>query len=351
MKKLLNDQSGMTLIDVAMVLMVLGLLLAPALATYKEWKVENERGTTRKNMLAINKALADYYFSHDYTYPCPADPEGNPSQDDYGVADCSATEIASGDAYVGALPFTDLLLPSDITLDGFSNKFTYAVSADPEAPVLEIPNIDCETGAPAPSANAHFVIISHGETGVGARTAFGVERQACVEGSNMEAENCDGDITFVQETCTSNVPDENFYDDLTFHTATAPTRIWTESPEDHNDIMTDVAKVGINNLNPQFNLDVTGNIKATKTLANEICDPGNPANPAAAANCFNPSLIGGDEPEMDCSSNTDGATIMTGIGGSKAKCNISHTLPTTDCAANGRYIVGIGANGEVICGS
>lgn len=361
MKKLLNDQSGMTLIDMAMVLMVLGLLLTPALGTYKNWKIEKERGETQKNQLAINKAIADYYFING-EYPCPANPALGPQDANYGVADCPATLTAGGAAYIGGVPFTELLLPTDATLDGFRNKFTYAVSANlvngatfAAGGQLDTQARDCTTGALASAhSDTHFIILSHGENGVGARTANGTPRQACpAAGTNTETENCDGDVTFVEQNCAASSAggSGNFYDDLTFYTWAPPTRIWAESSADPDDIMTNVGKVGINNTNPEFSLDVVGNIRASDTWVNEICDLGNMSNPAAAAGCFRPELIGGDEPDMDCANNTDGSTIMTGIGNSKAKCNISHTLPATDCAAAGGYIVGIGAGGTIQCGS
>lgn len=381
MKKLLNDQSGMTLIDVALALLVVSLLLTPAITSYHNWKIMKDRGATQKSQRAITKAIEDYYFTHDYTYPCPANPALAPNNANYGkgakvitptvvggvtvnITSCATVlRTADGLAYIGSLPFSDLLLPTNASFDAYSNKFTYAVSAAlvekttfNNPATLTVSERDCMTMAPKTDlAPAHYIVVSHGENGIGARTAHGVSRQVCpAPGSNAEAENCDGDSEFVSELCmvSDRQGTADFYDDITSYIArTPPTRIWAESPADYRDIMTNVAKVGINNLNPQFNLDVVGNIKTTKTLANEICDPGNPANPAADANCFNPSLIGGDEPDMDCANNTEGATIMTGIGSAKAKCNISHTLPATNCAANGRYIVGIAADGEIICGS
>lgn len=377
MKKLMKDQSGMTLIDVAMILMVLGLLLAPALETYRDWKIKKERDITRQNQLAINKAIADYYFING-RYPCPADPTRAPGNADYGTAlsvmtgtvvtGCNAAiAVGGGAAYIGAVPFTDLLLPTDVTLDGFTNKFTYAVSANLVVTATfgtgaltingRLPdplNRECGGDKDVVRTEAHFMLVSHGPSGAGAFTAEGRARQACpAPGVSSDNENCDGDLEFTEDFCiASETPgSDEFYDDLTFYTWSPPTRIWSESSADPDDVMTNVAKVGINNTNPQFNLDVVGNIKTSDTWANQICDLGDTSDPSVEADCFRPELIGGDEPDMDCANNTSGSTIMTGIGGSRAKCNISHTLPATDCAATGRYIVGIGPNGEVICGS
>ncbi len=351
----------MSLIDVAMVIMILGLLLTPMITIYNSWKIKRSMGETQKNQMAINKAIADYYFLNG-NYPCPADLDLGSDAADYGREDCAGT-IGAGGISVGGVPFATLLIPTDIALDGFSNKFTYTVttsltvdtSYNPNGGNIAIYNKDCLTGVlnSLPNqANAHFVILSHGENGLGARTANGTPRQAC-SGASFEGENCNNDANFHDKTCAVSdvIGSADYYDDLIFYTWTPPTRIWAESPEPGGDILTSVNKVGINNLDPQFNLDVIGNIRATDTLANGICDLGDPANPATAADCFDPSLIGGNEDDMDCTDDGEGATVMSGIGGSKAKCEVNHNLPTTDCSSVGGYIVGIGPGGTVLCGS
>lgn len=348
----------MTLIDMAIVMMVIGLLAVPALHSYKQWKNDKDVGTTKGNRLAIHKAIADFYFENGF-YPCPANPALGPGNAAYGDSNCAGTNVGGG-VLAGAVPFATLKIPTEVSLDGWSNKFRYAVSQHmantiatfDDAPgsltvrgYQQIGSI-CQTTTGVRGAETHYVIVSHGPTGVGARSSTGQERLACpAPGTTQEAENCNDDAIFFADVCAA-YDQENtasFYDDLVDFKTSVPTRIWTTSPTDPDDIFSNIPNVGINNNNPQVSLDVVGNIRADESHTINICA-------VNGANCFPARTIGGFEPLMNCN-NVSSSNGMSGISNASAECNVgSNANPGTCNTAIGEYVIGIDASGAIICG-
>jgi hypothetical protein len=91
--------------------------------------------------------------------------------------------------------------------------------------------------------------------------------------------------------------------------------------------------IGIGTKTPEHEVDVRGNIKVdnkdpTDTTtsgnlhANQFCDEN-------GTNCFNPAVIAGDDPNMECPPDKRG---MTGIGSNQAKCAVGHpAFPNRRC--------------------
>ncbi|MGB4106493.1 MAG: type II secretion system protein [Alphaproteobacteria bacterium] len=360
MKKLLNDQSGMTLIDVAIAMVILGLIAVPMIGQYREWKYEKEKGTTTGNYAAINKAIADYYFENNI-YPCPADPTLGPGDLTYGDSDCAAAAVpGSPGVLIGAVPLATLKIPVETNLDGWSNKITYAVTTAMTDTVTWLPATlgaltvqgrlpsatQCGGAIGTIQSNAHYALVSHGPTGTGAFTAQGNPREACpAAGDSADAENCIPNNVFVDEECMASDGADNFYDDLIFAEDSIPSRIWEDALEaDPTDIISSAERVGINTQDPQATLHVVGNIKAEQSDANSICDE-------SGAGCFRAGMIGGADPMMKCSSSPAAtSSAMSGISEARAKCQSGYTAAKLVCAS-GKLIKGMDSDGGLICGN
>lgn len=386
-KSCIQSQRGFTLVDVAIALLVIGLLVAPLAQTYNNWEKETRRSNTSGNFRSASEAIDNFYFEFE-RYPCPADPTLGPNDANFGEEDCTGTnpniavapvididgDLAIDNVMIGALPFKELKLTPQDALDGWNSKITYAVTDlltdqttyNPGYGLITInravtltrpaPGADLTCTGPADTTTSvHFAILSHGESGNGAFTHEGTPVQACpAAGATTDEENCNNDAVFTFPTCLENRnAGANFYDDMflsdNLQETIAPTKIW-DTGTNPQDIGSVVGYIGIGNDNPQFPVDVVGNIRATTdpsdpinksgvTHATDYCD-------SAGSNCFRAESIAGNDPNMRCY----GIRGMSGIGSNAAKC-LNVVLPSasaTSCPA-GQYIVSITSAGVITC--
>ncbi|MCB1651814.1 MAG: hypothetical protein KDI46_07165 [Alphaproteobacteria bacterium] len=395
-----NKQDGFTLIDVTIMLLVIGFIVAPMIQVYHQWQQRNERSSTLGKIQAIEQATQEFYFANKY-YPCPADPRLGPGNANFGIearlppvapatlGNCANPVMGPGapDAVLyGSIPFATLGLDEKTGLDAWNNKMAYAVSPlqthdttyTANGGVIRVnhPFItgpDPNTGEnskqanPSPNAaNIHLIIFSYGETGAGAYTYGGAQPVPCPNGPapgtgpEGDAENCDGDDTFrfAQHLYNTNaVPD--FYDDLMYADETA----WTQEPNtawvagnNPGQLGSDIGYVGVNNPNPQAELDIVGNILADNTdtendatdgklgnvYATEFCDENRDA-------CMDPNTIAGEDPNMRCNLTNYG---LTGIGSNKAKCIEATTITSNqDPCGEGEIVKSLDENGNFVCGN
>jgi prepilin-type N-terminal cleavage/methylation domain-containing protein len=206
------EQSGFSLIEMAVVLVIVGLLVTGLLLPLSAQIDQRNYNETLRELQDIREALIGFALSnatndgHPYL-PCP-DTNGDGLEDRLGGV-CNNL--------LGALPWATLGLGR---LDKWGNQYIYRVSGNPaSAPPLDISrfsdsnlgfdlektgNIQILSAAPGQpgssviAANVPAVIISKGKAGVGA-------------GAN-ELENSDGDTTFVDRTPTN--AGANAYDDI-----------------------------------------------------------------------------------------------------------------------------------------
>lgn len=227
--------SGFSLIELSITMIIAGLFLAGLLKIYN---LESERArlaTTKERLLELRTAINVYAAAHG-RLPCPASPSGksargeNPCIDGkppQGVAVFTPVGKEKGidmTVWTGAVPAAELDIPFAETLDGWHNRFTYAVT-------LGLTQQDSMMKSPAPAgglgiANEHgentldedgagrYVVLSHGRSAKGAWTAHGV-RIPC-DRRALDAENCDGDNIFVAAG-QSLGRDGAFYDDFLVH--------------------------------------------------------------------------------------------------------------------------------------
>lgn len=132
---------GFTLIELAVVLMIIGFLLAGALAMLRPYIQSVQRNATQEKIENIGIALTEFALQRG-RLPCPANPNEAVTTEPFGAprnsgtsgtnfnSPCNSTvngQNALGN-FVGIVPFRALSLNRDAVRDGYGRYITYAVS-------------------------------------------------------------------------------------------------------------------------------------------------------------------------------------------------------------------------------
>jgi len=222
---------GFTLVELALVVLIGGILLAAlgsALAIYME---KTQLRTTNQRLAAISDALQQHLHLNG-RLPCPASRVAVPDTAMFGREvneDCTSgahagTDRATGTdgrmVRIGAVPVRSINLPDDYALDAWGNRFTFAITE-----ILATAGMYDRTGGAisivdstnnsvvTPDGSAHYVIVSHGRDGAGAYTAAGTAGIPCSTGT-LDAENCNGTATFRRTMLAARTEAAGHYDDL-----------------------------------------------------------------------------------------------------------------------------------------
>lgn len=127
---------GFTLIELASVLVIIGVLFAGLLALVKPVLYQVKLSATEANMNRIIDVLS-VYAQRNSRLPCPANPDITVASEPYGaetgsgsagagVGDCD--EPGAGERVEGIVPFKTLGMTLDDVRDGWGNMITYRVS-------------------------------------------------------------------------------------------------------------------------------------------------------------------------------------------------------------------------------
>lgn len=387
----LLDSRGLTLIDMAIALMVIGLLAAPLLQQYQRWQTYKDFTEASAKNSNIDNAIVNFYLQNK-RYPCPADPTLPKSDVNYGAeaitgTTCAPSVLALGGTYQGSIPFKSLRLAATDGIDSWGNKILYAVTstqADPGGPfgagaitIKEFqPTGDFTCPDTTNIANAtsvigiHYTLLSMGETGMGAFNKEGVQLPAmsCPTGGTApyDAENCNGDAIFMTDTCVRSsrtvAGDQYYFDDVLVGDAAAsqkqsvPAATWETSTVNSKDMGTDMPLIGIGTKEPDYEVDVLGNVKADDRDTTDPSDgkygnahSGDFCNKDGTA-CFDAALIAGDDPRMECAKERRG---LTGIANNAVQCNVSSDELSNNHTARtcppGQYLTGVTAAGKLCC--
>lgn len=352
-----RNQQGFTLIELCLALTVMGLILATVLQQMNAYTKMKSRDDTATSLTALEAAFNEFYYQNN-RHPCPADITLARTHTNYGR---EGTNCTAGAVITGMVPFRAMNIPENLAYDGWHNRITYAVTRTlTVAPVaatavgaipLTLITYDAATGTtsyapPLAPVNAHYVLVSHGDNGVGAYNESGIISRVCADPmspANAERTNCDANTTYTFASSRYYVNYSNgadYFDDIVSTVRTVPTRIWISSPVNRNDIYTKTSRIGIGTETPDVtvNIDVAGNIRSEDMRASVVCDNDNPLR------CFQPGIISDNLPIMECGG------VMTGIANGRAICaslGFEAGAPRT-CAA-GTYGVGFDATGAMIC--
>jgi prepilin-type N-terminal cleavage/methylation domain-containing protein len=239
-----ESEKGFTLLEMAIVIIIGGVLLSflgtALLAYLKQSRIE----TTEFRLAKIQEAMTQYLSVNGH-YPCVANRNLGADDAQFGrmvTANCdvggsfTGTNVTTGRAgirvRIGAVPTRTLNLPDEMIADAWGHKFTYAVTA-PQATNLQytadggaISVIDgAGNSLVNPNSTAHYVVVSHGETGDGGYPVINATspsvpcRTAALDGANCD----NSDAIFRSTLVTSEATVANFYDDYVyFQGQTAP---------------------------------------------------------------------------------------------------------------------------------
>ncbi len=400
-----RQTDGFTLIEMSIVILIVGIVTIPMIATYQTSQTQKKMTTTWDNIEFISSQISNFVGPQG-RYPCPADRSLPPTHPNYGrefdincdpstigltVGTCTAnngicmvsagvvgTADRDGDGaddpvLIGAIPIRSIrdvnvpdgyanLISDELSLDGWKNKLTYAVSATMTNSSTYNPSwgvIDAVNENYQPTANINgdgqYALISHGPDGKGAFTQHGALKQNCgtivkdfsvtpvgVTSTARDNENChDQDTTFMQSIFMSRAGGATYYDDIAFFVKSRASSPWqyisTASGITANIRNTNSKNVAILNTSPTEKLDVTGTIRADNNiLVSKICD-------TTGSNCFDVSKIA-----------TTGLNCPTGqVAKSISNGTITCVVPVfspiipTSCAPG--YVRGIRTDGSVLC--
>lgn len=370
----INTNDGFTLIELAIVIVIIGLMVIPLLKMYEIYMIKEKMLITEEN---IDKARIPISLSYG-RYPCPSDRSLKPTDPNYGrekctgISDCTsyssqgicrATGLrdADGDGnndtiVIGGIPFLDesgnpiSSMQASYTIDSWGNKMTYAVTenlmktqADTSNTFkLGVVSAINEHGNPTAGTNddAQYAILSHGKDGEG---AFSIEGQyrPCVAGKT-ESENCDNDSVFVSALGFYEGSSAKYYDDTSYFYIRAPGYLWYNLISGAGDISphinnSNTGNVGVNTTNPQYKLDVSGDISAKTTRTDELCDEN-------GTNCIAAS-------DFNDLGTCPAGQLVTAIENKTVKCDypkLTVSSGTAQCAT-GKFITAILTNGCIIC--
>ncbi|MBI4031350.1 MAG: type II secretion system protein [Proteobacteria bacterium] len=398
-----NNCKGFSLIELAIGLVVIGLLVAAVTQWVKTELVKSDINSTKDRAEIVIAAINAYYDDNGH-YPWPANPAVTEGNSNYGKQDLALPSTSAPNEVVrGSVPFADLKISMKDTLDGWNNKFTYAVSKNQTGPPAPMPmpttgvitvSALVPSNPPQPPPNdwvaaevpgVYWVLVSHGKSGSGAYASSGV-LIPCPTAAPVpaEADNCDGDDHFYMSgdksgttTAQRSTRDGgNYMDDYTYYTDEIYDRGWVnvQSTANQDNAINNFGIIGIKTDNPgqrqQLN-PVTGNMEwvasgvdfdINGTARANFAGP-NPTDEKGFLNsqkfcadgggdCFEAKKIGGTGMQ-DCFDNTNPATPpngMAGIGFNAAKClNTATTIPAFDCGSG--YAVGFDATGAIVCGN
>ncbi|WP_018609476.1 type II secretion system protein [Uliginosibacterium gangwonense] len=184
----MNRQRGFTLVEIAVVLVIMGAMLGLLIAGGATFLQHVTSATTYSRQATVKTALLGYLRDHG-RLPCPAaDAAGVESSIPVSTEASAKNSCGVGEGAgvkAGVVPYATLGLTQEMALDGWGNFYTYVVSSDnATTPQLLYPRdwvmqqhllgastedikVDDGSGTPNPAV---AVLISHGPSGEGAYT-------------------------------------------------------------------------------------------------------------------------------------------------------------------------------------
>jgi len=268
---------GFTLIEMTIVLLIASVIMAAVLSFARPYFAQMRIDRTNDAVRATEIALRGY-FNENGVYPCPAPLDAlRGTAEDGTPSNCAdpadpllgpgLTRVAGpngGFVRIGAIPYRELNIPADATIDSEDNRLTYAVvegaTSLPLPVVGEIDVVDTG-GVSILSELAFYMFFSHGLDGKGSYTDAGVANGIGCAGPAEDIENCDGDAIFVAAQRSLGTP-ADYYDDVSpynYLVSDSEEYLWARTPNNSDDIYNlNTHFVGIGTDQPWADLTVRG---------------------------------------------------------------------------------------------
>ncbi|MGH1404079.1 MAG: type II secretion system protein [Alphaproteobacteria bacterium] len=413
-----KNEDGLTLMEVSLGLLVVSILALPLLQAYNVEIRQRTISNTQGALAQIEDSMNHYFLSGNGEYPCPA--SVSLGEDDPGFGeegDCTLanirlctdplwsstegickTEDAPTAVIIGSVPFAELKMQQEQTLDYWGNKILYAVSFPQTnqavytigGGTITVNTVDdpvdvangSADGIPDALTNPYDIFMfSTGATGLGGYSRNGESLGDCADpADSYDHENCDFDNVFFYDVNPGNKSaaafaeqvGPQFYDDMTRGQQSVPESTWFQHPDnaaytDEDFAMTFATRIGIGthrpgeDTTPDEMLHVAGNIRVeTGTGGNgrlktdSICDEDE--------DCFDPSYITEEVDEMQCDPDDDlyGEQVIRTIGDNQVRCNVTDgasggselqidTSVVNGSCNLGERAVGFNPSGGILC--
>ncbi len=208
-----HRQPGFTLIELAIVLVIVALLTSGLLMGISAQRITAENADAQRQLENIREALLGFAMANG-RLPCPADPALTIADATLGTEDRPNASSPCNRIY-GVVPWVTLSLPE---ADPWGRRFTYFANASFTAPLAAgalasftlstAGNANIKDTAASGSniaSNLPAVVVSHGSNGLGAWQTNGVQLGGA---AGDELENANSTLTFVAHTPS------NGFDDL-----------------------------------------------------------------------------------------------------------------------------------------
>lgn len=391
---------GFTLIEMAIVIIIFGLLISMFLPAYQVYLTNQKEATTRDNIKLVQTSIEEFRKRFG-RYPLPAPVSLARGQDGYGYEsdwdgddltpdatpfnglpsndalnpdfDVTAHPVFTAGACVGgvcvrpgnrtidhdrdggttaevtprvrigSIPFRILNLDDSKTYDGYGNRFTYAVTER----LARTTTYEGDHGSIAiqnltgenlldPPDSGHFIVISHGPNESGAYTKGGTQIECA--GANTDLANTTCNIAAGNALYVVDTRQAD-YDDSAIFFLNQPVESWKISESNEQNIYAAIrGGVGVRMQNPQEKLDVNGSIEtATRLMASSYC------HNVGATDCFDTDFIAGASVEGYNTCPPD--QLMVGIMNGQIVCESNVTI---SCPP-GEIMTAIQADGSPSC--
>lgn len=239
---------GFTLVEIAVVLLIVGLITAGMAALFTGFLKSTRSRVVADNAGIVQQAL-QRFVERSGRLPCPAVAAALTGAEDPATTSaattCAATVVGATGMARGAIPWIALGLPLEQVQDGYGRLFTYHVTMAATLTTLNTSTVgavmgnmtlhsgspvvmgspavagrnqinSCWIGAAAPPANenrcnlnALVVLVSHGENGLGGVTSQGGALPAPTDAGELE--NTNATTAFVKSD-----PNATGFDDQVF---------------------------------------------------------------------------------------------------------------------------------------
>ena len=218
-----HTQTGFTLIEMTMVMMIIGLLLTGLIPTLSAQMESRRINETRKQLDEIKESLIGFAIING-RFPCPTNGTALSGDELITGSGLAATcTLSSSNAARGVLPWATLGVNET---DAWGRRFTYRITANfadgadgtGEAACAVTAgvsfqlcsnanlNVKTTTGGSSVAVNVPAIVVSHGANGLGAYPVGGGATIGTATGD--ERENADDDNTFISKDFSPS------YDDL-----------------------------------------------------------------------------------------------------------------------------------------